>query len=582
MRHAISLRRYFLGPSLLLLPILLGGPAARGQGYPLWQANGSALYDQMGHSVAPAGDVNGDGFADVLVGAIHAVNVGPGQALVLSGATGLPLLTFTGTAGPDTHFGKSVAGLGDLTADGVPDLVIGTEKMEAGGVPHVGQARVYSGADGTVVYTFQGVGDYDWLGRSVAAAGDLDADGVPDFLLGRPGADAGGIPGRGEVQLRSGATGTLLLSLLGPEAWAYLGWSCASAGDVDGDGVPDVVAGAPFANPGGLLHAGQAMVFSGTTGLTIHTFSGVVADGRLGWSVAGGGDVDGDGVPDLAVGVPQGEVLGTATGTGSANVFSGADGSTIHTLQGDAVGDRFGFSVGFGGDLDGDGTPELLLGAPAADPSGLLDAGKLLVLAGGSAAPIFELQGAPGDYLGFAAAAAGDMNGDGFPDLIVGASQSFPYPATGAGYARAISPVGIPVGSSIFGAGCAGAGGLPPRISTSGGAPAPGNAQFGVVLSQAPGGSIAALFLGTLPIPAGVPVGGCGVHIGGGILQVGAPLVLAGAPGTAGAGYRILSAPVPALPGLAGATFFLQWAVLDAAGPNGLFTLSDALALTIP
>ncbi|RMH02382.1 MAG: hypothetical protein D6702_08990, partial [Planctomycetota bacterium] len=198
--------------------------------------------------------------------------------------------------------------------------------------------------------------------------------GTPDLLLGSPQAGPGGA-GAGRAAVRSGADGSLLLALSGLVAGDRFGSAVASPGDLDGDGVPDLLVGAPGADPAGRLEAGTAEVFSGATGTPLLSFAGAAVGDELGRAVAPLGDADGDGTPDLLVG--SGLVDPNSIGNaGAALVFSGADGALLHRFLG-ASGDRLGDAVAGAGDLNGDGLADVLAGAWNAAVAGGTRAGAV-------------------------------------------------------------------------------------------------------------------------------------------------------------------------------------------------------------
>ncbi|MCI0589700.1 MAG: integrin alpha [Planctomycetes bacterium] len=564
--------------SLLALALLAGRGAA--QGYVLHDFPGSAAGDEFGWSVAGAGDVNSDGFADVVVGAKFADPGGlsvAGEARVYSGATGGILHSFPGTAAGNL-FGWSVAAAGDVDGDGASDVIVGAPSAVSG----AGHARVFSGASGAILHTFSGsfsgpIGDA--LGYSVAGVGDVNGDGKSDLLVGAPQAAFPGLVGYAKVY--SGASGATLYTFVGTTTNDFFGFSVAAARDVNADGVPDLLVGGPFADPpdpffpGTLLNAGQAKVFSGATGGLLLTFDGSNADDKLGSRVAGAGDVNGDGFADVAVRT-------SVAGAGQVKVFAGPTGTPLLTFDGIASGEGFGTSLSGAGDLNGDGEADLLAGAPAASVGGFADAGAVRTFSGATGASLFTFGGtAASQGFGTSAAGAGDVNADGFPDLVAGANGASPGGLFLAGQAKVLSVVGVPAGSSAFGVGCAGTGGVVPRISTFGGPPSVGNPGFGLAVSKGRGGALAFLFVGTGTVPAGIPVLGCTAYLTGVVFPVGPPIALAGAAGAPGAGYGMLTLGVPAVPGLAGIVLPFQWLVLDGASGNGVFSLSNALSLAL-
>ena len=566
--------------------LLLLAPASNGQGISLWQLNGFGSGDETGQAVAGGGDLNGDGTPDVVVGAWRADPGGladAGAVVALSGATG-QLLWFALGAAPSDGLGWAAAFVGDVNGDGFDDVAVSALTAAPGGLVEAGQVKVFSGLTGNVLYTFDGAAAGDRFGRSVGGAGDLNNDGVPDIVVGAYNADPGGLVDAGTVKVFSGTNGGTILTLNGAVADDRFGTAVAGPGDVDGDGTDDLLVGAQLASLPGLTWAGQAYVISGGTGATMYTFSGPVSFDRFGYSVAAPGDVNADGIPDFLVGSWLADP-GGLTNAGRAVVFSGADGSQLHSLDGTSAYEHLGIFVASIGDVNGDGRADLLAGAPEYDgltfPTG---AGAAKIFSGSTGALLFKLAGSSfGDGFGRCVAGAGDVDGDSFPDVFVGAYQSCcpPTPTPGAGYGRMLSLVGYPTGTSPFGAGCPGSGGSVPKLAAFGGSPNTGNAGFGFAVSKGPGGSLAFPFLGTTAVPAGIPIAGCTLHIGGTILQFGPAILLGGAPGAPGGGYAMRGAPIPALPALVGLTLYFQFTVFDNGSSNGLFTFSNALALTL-
>jgi len=269
-----------------------------------------------------------------------------------------------------------VASAGDLDRDGVPEILIGALYGTGNGPYQGGVVTVQSGANGALLYEVDGDASGDYLGAAVAGLSDVDADGVPDLLLGAPNASPRGLSQAGLVQLRSGATGQILLQLEGTEAHAFFGQVVTNVRDIDGDGVDDFAIGAPSASPGGLQDAGSVFVYSGATSKLLYRWDGASRFDAFGAAIAGGDDVDGDQIPDVVVGAP-GASPGGLRGAGSAFVFSGATGKLLLRLDGQEADAAFGTSVAMAGDLDADGLAEVLVGAPYASPGGQRGAGSV-------------------------------------------------------------------------------------------------------------------------------------------------------------------------------------------------------------
>ena len=396
---------------------------------PVFTFNGDTAYDDFGASVSGAGDVNGDGFADVIVGAPFDGNNGlrSGSARVLSGADGSILLfTFEGDSLED-NFGRSVSGAGDVNGDGFADLIVGAPGDDNTGSSS-GSARVISGANGSILYTFNGDSAFDDFGTSVSGAGDVNGDGFADLIAGAPDDDNNGTDS-GSARVFSGADGSILYTFNGDSRENYFGRSVSGAGDVNGDGFDDVIVGAPGDDNVG-TDSGSARVFSGADGSILFTRNGESSRDLFGRSVSGAGDVDGDGFDDVIVGAPEDGNNGIRSG--SARVFSGANASQIHKFDGDMTGDLFGTSVSGTGDVNGDGFADVIVGASENDFISGRSIGTARVFSGNDGSILYTFNGdSNGDLLGTSVSGAGDVNGDGVADFVVGAQQ-----ATQEGYAR--------------------------------------------------------------------------------------------------------------------------------------------------
>jgi len=264
----------------------------------------------------------------------------------------------------------------------------------------------------------------DRLGAAVAAAGDLDGDGADDFLIGAPYDDPDGLGDAGTTLVVSGAGGTLLYRLTGGAPGDRLGASIAGGADVDGDGVLDFAIGVPGAAGGG-----DALVVSGASGAILLIAGGVSGGDELGAAVALA-DVDGDGRADLVVGSP-----GATSGAGRIDLFSGRSGQPVWSLGGRS-GDALGSALA-AGDLDGDGLAEIVAGSPGAGSSaGRIEAHSLV------SGLYLERDGVAGERLGAAVALAGDVDGDGFGDIVIGAPGHDPGGLPRAGRALVLSGAG--------------------------------------------------------------------------------------------------------------------------------------------
>jgi hypothetical protein len=322
--------------------------------------------------------------------------------------------TVLGHASGD-FFGGSCAGAGDVDADGTPDYIVGSPGDDAT-APNAGGAFVHSGRTGELLLAIHGEHAGDRLGISVAGAGDLDGDGHADLVVGAHRSDVGGLDA-GQVKAISGSTGAELYSVNGA-AGEFLGMAVAGAGDVDGDGTPDLLAGAPFSDAGA-ADGGRVCVLSGVDGHALLVVAGTAANGQLGTAVAGVGDIDGDGAPELIAGAPV--ASGPTAKCGRVLLISSLDGSVLRTFTGDAAHDSFGASVAAAGDMDGDGRGDLLVGARYPDGGGL-DAGLVRAYSGIDGRVLHTWLGtSAGDEFSLGLAGVGDVDGDGTPDVAVGA-----------------------------------------------------------------------------------------------------------------------------------------------------------------
>jgi hypothetical protein len=251
----------------------------------------------------------------------------------------------------------------------------------------------------------------------VAGLGDVNGDGVPDFAIGTPKLNASDdLPDVGTVYIFSGANGSLIRQLNSPNQTlsGRFGSAVANASDVNHDGVNDLIIGAPGEN--------RAYVFSGATGALIFTIaSPATANANkipsFGYAVAGGQDLNGDGTPDFVIGAPSQNTL-----KGAAYTFSGANGALLKSLKGPNQNfARFGTSVALSPDVTGDGRPDILVGAPDATVNGLLNAGEVLIFKSSGRLSSTIVSEQPTAYAGFGyAVTSANFTGTGPSQIVVG------------------------------------------------------------------------------------------------------------------------------------------------------------------
>ena len=326
-------------------------------------------------------------------------------------------------------FGSALANAGDVDGDGLDDLIVGAPVSDADSPNRPGQAFVYNANSGSLIWTFIGSENGDKFGAAVAGIGDINNDSYSDLLVGAPGSDIAG-SNAGRAYMYCGATGNLIDTIDGEAAEDWFGFSVSRAGDIDGDDVPDFIVGARAPSNGRL---GFAYVFSGADRSVIHVLSGEASGQHFGFAVAGGGDCNGDNVPDVVVSAPFHPAAGVLGGR--AYVFSGDDGSLLHMLTAEASSNFFGISVGFAGDVNDDEHADIIVGADA-NSAGGANAGRAYVYSGSDGAPLHVFTGdAARGRFGRGVATAGDVNGDGFADLFIG--QPSPTLVGGTGIGRA-------------------------------------------------------------------------------------------------------------------------------------------------
>jgi hypothetical protein len=384
--------------------------AVRGpiQGAPLvYVLEGNVTTVNFGWAVAELRDIDGDGVTDLITGDPLRGN-GP-QAYVYSGADGQPLFTWDGPAGK--FYAYAVADAGDTNGDGVSDVLVGNP---GDGNPNPGAVELRSGTDGTLLHTFLGDQPNSEFGTAVASAGDVDGDGRDDVLIGAETSDGPAGSQAGRVLIFSGDDFGLIRALDGREAGQLLGSATDLAGDLDGDGTRDHVVGGR-----GLTAGGSVLAFSGTTGELLWRFDGHAGSVELGsFFVAGLDDIDGDGTPDV-YGADYADRT-NGRGSGAAFVLSGVDGSPIHAWTG-----RAGDGMGPGreaGDLDQDGVQDLAIGMYL-NGSRATGSGQVQIRSGRTGEILGRIKSRiASENLGFDAVGLGDVNGDGRDDLAVSAA----------------------------------------------------------------------------------------------------------------------------------------------------------------
>lgn len=335
---------------------------------------GKVKGDRLGTVMASIGDINRDGYQDLAVSAMGSYTVAshPGEVYIYLGGKkfkGTPDITIKGEGAGD-HFGEAVAALGDINGDGYDDFAVGAPRNDDA-YPNAGKVYIFYGGkvfDGKPALSLTGSRANDWFGVSIAGGMDINADKKPDIIIG---ASYGGKNYGGAAYLFiGGATPTNpALVLDGENPGDGFGDKVVMLGDVSGDGIADFAVAASYYDESGVQNVGAVYIFKGGSVVSKNPFitlTGKNADENFGYDVSSAGDFNGDGINDIVVG----SIAGGPDGQGIAAVYLG--GQVIRPnpfleIIGEHTGDMTGHSVCSAGDMNKDGFSDIMVGSPYSD-----------------------------------------------------------------------------------------------------------------------------------------------------------------------------------------------------------------------
>lgn len=389
--------------------------SARGAGWCITRRiAGNVPNGELGFRFGEPLDVDGDGHADIAAGArfkLQQKTLQNGSAMVWSGATGAQIRAWDGEW-PDGLFGHWVMPVPDLSGDGLADVIIAAPHAPVDGRMR-GVLVARSPKTGKELWK-RGETESENLGWDLTLAGDHDRDGHTDLFVGAPAQDSG------RVYLLSGKDGTVLRTYAAGEEAGSFGWYVARLDDLDGDGRPDLAVGAPSARDADGVMVGGAWVLSSANGRELYHWKGTDRRGGFGGVVAAVADLDGDGKGEIAVAAPGTEDQ-TRTLPGELRIYSSATGKELRYWSGSQPGELYGRMVVAAGDLDGDGVEDVAIGAPWHRREAANRVGRVELRSGRSGAILSELFGDEADcWFGWHIRRAPDPSGRGRPALLIG------------------------------------------------------------------------------------------------------------------------------------------------------------------
>ncbi|HBF22277.1 MAG TPA: hypothetical protein DDW23_00555 [Planctomycetes bacterium] len=446
--HIMRIRITLLATALTFAVGSVPALAAQQDAPLMWQSNGDTSFEGMGRRLYALDDFNGDSRTDIIsVNPNGSSNLMTQNGVIraISGTDGAHLWRIDGNYDFE-QLGLTFPTIDDINGDGIRDLFALTSMGSTNGFLRNGFCRAISGADGSMMWQVFGMSDNEQFGSSYARSDDINFDNTEDIVVGSLGASSMGFFGNGYVQCVSANYGWTMWRTNGTGNDQGIGANVVMVADLNGDGKRDVIAHNPEANSSGLYRNGLIMALSGTTGQIIWQSDGAIDNARFGDSVDDLGDLNGDGISDLLVVDPD-----AAAGAwmiypdaGKASLISGADGTPIWEHAGTHPGEHYGTVHKVFGDVNGDGAVDIVMGNPENSSMGLASNGTVEILSGANGFPLWVRAGTFNYGLfGAQLLLPGDLDGDGADDVLMVSSEastgSFWNPLVNNGHIEALS-----------------------------------------------------------------------------------------------------------------------------------------------
>lgn len=386
----------------------------------LWTANGSNSHDAIGHKLHDTYDLNGDGTRDFFSINAYADTNGLNNNGLIQARSGLDGSVIWSHAGTQNGIalGRIIRRPADINGDGVHDLYIISFDTSTGGLIENGFVRALSGANGNVLWQRDGTSNYEWYGYRNSLMEDINGNGTGDFLIASPEASSNGLTANGYVAAINSADGSTLWRLDGAASNDRVGYGFHYGRNFDSNGFRDVAVSNSIADTNGLFHNGYVMMVSGLDGSLMWRVDGTTNNRMLGQGMNTLNDLDGDGFKDLVVADPDGST-GVLFQNGVVEAFGGTSGLSLWQTSGTNFLQRFGATIEFTHDINGDSIDDILLGSPDDSVNGLTANGSIQALDGSTGLPLWSISGTvAGDMFGTEIVLLGDVDGDSFSDIL--------------------------------------------------------------------------------------------------------------------------------------------------------------------